>query len=106
MWADKTEVERARGWKKPLASLAHCAYPAEQYLRLGGIRMPRPTGAAGSCFMVRARARRKRRGGICRRMNRLLAGTVVYSDDPHYDGPWLMELFAASYTYCRSRRNF
>lgn len=33
---------------------------------------------------------------ICRRMNHQLAGTMVYSDDPDYDGAWLAELFAAS----------
>src|SRR6266542_2743563 len=34
---------------------------------------------------------------ICRRMNRQLAGTIVYSDDPAYDGTWLAALFAATF---------
>ena len=34
---------------------------------------------------------------ICRRMNHQLAGTIVYSDDPDYDGQWLSELFAATF---------
>src|SRR6266702_473695 len=33
---------------------------------------------------------------ICRRMNHQLAGTVVYSDEPDYDGMWLAVLFAVS----------
>ena len=34
---------------------------------------------------------------ICRRLHHQLTGTVVYSDEPDYDGAWLTELFAASY---------
>jgi hypothetical protein len=29
-------------------------------------------------------------------MNRQLGGTIVYSDDPNYDGTWRAELFTAS----------
>ena len=34
---------------------------------------------------------------VGRRLNQQLAGHVVYSDDPEYDGIWLAELFAVSY---------
>jgi len=34
---------------------------------------------------------------ICRRMNHQLGGTIVYSDDPDYDGTWLAALFAATF---------
>src|SRR5262245_30300389 len=34
---------------------------------------------------------------VGRRLNQQLAGHVVYSDDPEYDGMWLAELFAVSY---------
>jgi hypothetical protein len=30
-------------------------------------------------------------------MNHQLAGTIVYSDDPEYDGTWLAALFAATF---------
>jgi hypothetical protein len=33
---------------------------------------------------------------ICRRLNHQLAGTMVYSDEPNYDGMWLTALFAVS----------
>ena len=35
---------------------------------------------------------------VGRRLNQQLAGHVVYSDDPEYDGMWLAELFAVSYS--------
>lgn len=36
---------------------------------------------------------------VCERLNRQLAGRVVYSDNPDYDAHWLEELFAV----CRGR---
>ena len=34
---------------------------------------------------------------VCRRLNEQLAGQIVYSDNPDYDGAWLAELFSVYY---------
>jgi hypothetical protein len=38
----------------------------------------------------------KQLGWICKRMNEQLAGQVVYTDNPSWDGTWLAELFHAA----------
>lgn len=34
---------------------------------------------------------------ICRRLNAVLGGAVVYTDDPDYDAHWLTELFSVTW---------
>jgi hypothetical protein len=34
---------------------------------------------------------------ICQRLNDVLDGATVYTDDPDYDGQWLGELFAVTW---------